>query len=206
MNQREPTPAPSLGAGPALPWLLLLLFPLLAVAKAWCGSHAYSVAVLPLKPYLTVLGAPPLRFEEPLPPPDLTTHPPASAPPLPLSEQRDALHHQQHDEASDVVSTLPPATAENNVAQVVVSSVYVPGTVLTPGTESAAVQPPVVRVPPPILPDDTLPPVRAEDFLPYFQIPAAHPGDPSVIVPVPRTAPTAAPLPPSSATYTQTPR
>ena len=49
----------------------------------------------------------------------------------------------------------------------------------------------------PILPDDLRQPTRPEDFLPYFQLPGpgVNPG-----VPAP------APLPPSSATYTQTPR
>jgi hypothetical protein len=47
------------------------------------------------------------------------------------------------------------------------------------------------------LPDDLRQPTRPEDFLPYFQLPGpgVNPG-----VPAP------APLPPSSATYTQTPR
>ncbi len=200
MNLREPTPAPSSGAGPALPWLALLLLSLLAAAKAWSKPHAASVAVLPLKPYLTVLGAPPLRFEEPLPPPDLTTHPPATAPPYPTSEDHPSSPPENK---PDVVSTLPAATAENNTPHVVLSSTHPLGVERDPVVDPVAVP---TRTPPPILPDDTRPPVRPEDFLPYFQIPATLPGDPDVIVPVPRTVPTAAPLPPSSATYTQTPR
>lgn len=61
------------------------------------------------------------------------------------------------------------------------------------------------REPTPILEDQLRPRVRAEDFLPYFQIPAEHPGEASVIVPIPRGT-TPSPLPTSSATYTQSPR
>jgi hypothetical protein len=61
------------------------------------------------------------------------------------------------------------------------------------------------KTPPPILPDDTRPKVRAEDFLPFFQFPgsASANGDVTVVAPVPSSAPTAAPLPASSATYRQ---
>ena len=73
-----------------------------------------------------------------------------------------------------------------------------------PTTPSATDDPPPVRTPTPILRDDLRPQTRPEDFLPFFQIPA--PGsDADVIVPTPRT-PVGTPLPPSSATYTQTPR
>ncbi|WP_415908155.1 hypothetical protein [Oleiharenicola sp. Vm1] len=56
-----------------------------------------------------------------------------------------------------------------------------------------------------ILPDDTRPKVRAEDFLPFFQFPGSAPanGDVTVVAPVPNAAPGAAPLPASSATYRQ---
>ncbi len=60
-----------------------------------------------------------------------------------------------------------------------------------------------------ILPDDTRPSVRPEDFLPYFQVPGAttSAGEVNVIMPANAfTPPAAAPLPPSSATYTQSPR
>lgn len=60
------------------------------------------------------------------------------------------------------------------------------------------------KTPAAILPDDTRPKVRAEDFLPFFQFPGNTPanGDVTVVAPVPN-APTAAPLPASSATYRQ---
>jgi hypothetical protein len=60
-----------------------------------------------------------------------------------------------------------------------------------------------------ILPDDTRPSVKPEDFLPFFQIPgtAKAPGEASLIIPASAlVAPTASPIPPSSATYTQTPK
>jgi hypothetical protein len=60
-----------------------------------------------------------------------------------------------------------------------------------------------------ILPDDTRPAVRPEDFLPFFQVPGAakSAGEVNVIMPANAlTTPPAAPLPRSSATYTQSPK
>ena len=54
-----------------------------------------------------------------------------------------------------------------------------------PPKPAPAVAQPSKPAPAAILPDDTRPVIRAEDFLPYFQVPGA--------------------LPPSSATYTQSP-
>ncbi len=62
-----------------------------------------------------------------------------------------------------------------------------------------------LRTPPPILPDDTRPKVRAEDFLPFFQFPgSAAAGDVTVVVPTtPGGVPAPATQPRSSATYRQ---
>ena len=62
--------------------------------------------------------------------------------------------------------------------------------------------------PAPILPDDIRPRIRPDDFLPFFQVPgsASRPGDVILTVPAPASAGQPAPLPPSSATYTQTPK
>jgi hypothetical protein len=59
-----------------------------------------------------------------------------------------------------------------------------------------------------MIPDDARPTIRAEDFLPYFQIPgsAQQPSDVTLLVPAARSAPAPAAIPPSSATYTQTPK
>jgi len=207
MNHREPTSAPSFGAGSALPCLALLLLPLMAVARAWGRpGQPVEMGMTPLKPYLAVLGAPPLRFEETVqPPPDLTTRPAASAPPYPHGQDRLAVGPASiPGTAADnaPVTVTPPASA------VLPPSAAPASPVASPGVGASTSEPAVVvpRTPAPILPDETRPQVRPEDFLPYFQIPASQPGDPNVIVPVPRGAPAPAPLPPSSATYTQTPR
>jgi len=135
------------------------------------------------RPYLTAMTAPDMRFAEALPPPDLSVRPPAGAPPQP------AATHE-----TPVPSVPAPA-----------------------GGESAALPPPVVSAestlpapgkkpaPPPILPDDTRPKVRPEDFLPFFKFPASAADSSDVIIAVPVT--TTPPAPgtqlPSSASYRQ---
>lgn len=140
-------------------------------------------------PYLLALGPPPMRFQEYTPPPDLSAHLPAGAPPIPSG-----------------VSPNNPASAD----------VILPIAETPPAPPSAAMKPeardgagrPKRATPSAIIPDDTRAPVRPEDFLPFFQIPgtAKGPAEVSVIVPVSGTAPQPAPAPSSSATYTQTPR
>ena len=90
----------------------------------------------------------------------------------------------------DVAVANAAAVLVPTASGVPIMDVAKPGQLSTPQGEPA---PPISAkpIPPAILPDDTRPRVRAEDFLPYFRIPG---------VPVP------AQLPPSSATYTQTPR
>lgn len=59
-----------------------------------------------------------------------------------------------------------------------------------------------------ILPDDTRPAVRAEDFLPFFRVPSGgrSPAETNVVVPGLPAPPSGPAVPPSSANYTQTPR
>lgn len=138
-------------------------------------------------PYLRVKGAPALRFQEPAPPPDLVTRPAAGASPMPAltpTETSVALAN-----AAAAASAEPAATSP----------------ALAPATAPAD-KPAPAKTPAPILRDDTRPTVRPEDFLPYFQIPGAaqQPGEVMLIAPAPRSAPTPATLPPSSATYRQT--
>ena len=128
-------------------------------------------------PYLKITGALALRFNAPPPPPDLTTKPAASAPPFPLPSTPAAS-------APD----LPPAP---------IAAAAKPVEPTTPSTPPA----PVINNPTPtILPDDTRPSTRPEDFLPFFQFPGST-GDVSVPVPPPVAHP--GQLPPSSATYQQ---
>jgi hypothetical protein len=142
-------------------------------------------------PYLPIIGAPALRFQHPAPPPDLVTHPVAAAPPIPKLSPTEVAVAQNNAEAVAVPAPDPDApTPDAPPAQPIVPS------------------PEPKRAIRPILPDDTRAPIRAEDFLPYFQIPGAArgPGEVSVILPAAISNAPAPSLPPSSATYTQSPR
>jgi hypothetical protein len=189
MNHREPTSVPR-GTGQALPCLALLLLPLLAVARAWSRPMLPPQAISSdSKPYLGAIGAPPLRFQEPAPPPDLVTRPSAAAPPRPASkeESADVTVAESHPNPAPLGTAAPPPTSTDSA--------------VTSGADPSA--PP--RTPPPILRDEIHHQTRAEDFLPFFQIPATQPGDVNAAA-VPRAPSAPAPLPTSSATYTQTPR
>jgi len=167
---------------------LCLLFALLPIGAISATSVAPEESeFLNSRPYLLAVGSPALRFAEATPPPDLTVRPPVSGPPSP-TEDHPIIGA---DPAKSDLSVTAPATTP---------------TVISALPESAAepVKAAPAKVPPPILPDDTRPKVRAEDFLPFFQFPAAGNanGDVTVVAPVPN-APAPAPLPPSSATYRQ---
>lgn len=191
MNYREPphTLAGTRKAGLCLSlWLLASALP---SAHALPASLALRVVVsrpAESTPYLPVAGAPAMRFQEPAPAPAAMPSSVSAAAPVVASS----------DVSSAPVSPAPltapsSATAEASVAD-------------KPANKESTSSP--TKAPAPILPDDTRPTVRPEDFLPYFQIPgsARQPADVTLLVPVPRTAPAPASLPPSSATYTQTPK
>jgi hypothetical protein len=194
MNQREPTSSPQ-GVGQAIPCLALLLLPLLSGVCAAAHPHLILQAGLTQqKPYLVVLGAPPLRFQDPAPAADLAVRPPipgalrASSTELPSNSVEPISRPD-----AEIASTSRPSVSPAN------SPTKLP---LEP--ESVASAP--TRTPPPILPDEMRPQARAEDFLPFFQIPAGQSGELNVIVPVPRAPTTPSSLQSSSATYTQSPR
>lgn len=198
MNQREPTSAP-VGAGQALPCLALLLLFLLVVARAWSRPiFPQASALAQHKPYLVALGSPPLRFQEPAPPPDLTTRLAAGAPPQPSA---DSASSESAPPANPAASGSQPNSTTPS-APPTASSLAIDSASTTLTTDEAPVP---ARTPLPILPDELRPQARPEDFLPFFQIPVSRPGDVNVVVPVPRAPAAPAALPPSSATYTQTP-
>lgn len=161
--------------------LVLTLLPVVATSAPSVAPELSSDAMS--RPYLSAIGSPALRFGEAIPPPDLTVRPPAGPPPQ-LSEEHSAVTPEVTKQ--DVTVTAPP-----------------PGAAVEIGTPDPSRSAPA-KIPAAILPDDTRPKVRAEDFLPFFQFPGNTPanGDVTVVAPVP-TAPTAAPLPASSATYRQ---
>jgi hypothetical protein len=132
-------------------------------------------------PYLRITGALALRFSPaPPPPPDLTTKPAASAPPFPVETSP----------AVAAPSTGPVATSPAEPAP------KAPDTITTSNHPAA----PVASNPPAeILPDDTRPTTRPEDFLPFFQFPNAN----GAVPPTPPPPSVPGQLPPSSATYQQ---
>lgn len=185
-----------MGAGQALPWLALALLPFFAAARAWSRpTEGAPTTTSESQPYLAIIGAPSLRFEEAAPPPDLVTHPAAAAPPHPALADEPNLNPP-----APAVQAAPaphpasaPVRASTDSAQPTTSS------------NETSDTPAPAPTPRPILPDEIRPQARPEDFLPFFQIPSAQPGV-NVVVPVPRAPAAPGPLPPSSATYTQTPR
>jgi hypothetical protein len=195
MNHREP-PHRAAGMGRALYYISLLLVPAL-VPKNVSGSSRHrpnADAALDLRgvepvllPYLAAVGPPPLRFQTLPPPPDLTVRPAAAAPPIPTSDHADAP-------VASKPNAETPAPAPQAPDALVASK------------RSEDAPAPTKAPPPSILPDDTHPAIRPEDFLPYFQIPGSgKPGDVNLLVPASllRGAPASAPIAPSSATYTQ---
>jgi hypothetical protein len=204
MNHREPPHLP-VGARRALQCMSLLLLPAMAseaapalprqsLAPVGHGSNAPGSDSVP---YLAVVGSPALRFQRSTPPPpDLVSRPAAAAPPTP-----------------------PLTPTESSIAQANSAAVQAAPRNLRPADEApvtdikpaAAPAPtPVKAAPPSILPDDTRPTVRPEDFLPYFQIPGSAKQANEVNVIMPASAVTTSsgsiPVQPSSATYTQSPK
>lgn len=205
MNHREPPHLPA-GTRTALHCLSLLLLTAMAsdgvsalprpraAAKGARGGQQGSDR----NPYLPVTGAPPLRFATVPPPPDLVTRPPAAAPPTPALSPTEASIAQANAAAARsavLAETKGDKSPGGNSAE---SNPSAPA-----GTDT-----PPARVPPAILPDTIKPTVRPEDFLPFFQIPgsAQSTADVTVVVPAPKAPPAPGALPPSSATYTQTPK
>lgn len=193
MNQREPTSVPQC-TGPASPCLALLLVTLLSGARAL--AHPQPVIQAPAlpaeRPYLVALGAPPLRFQDPPPPAELVHRPskPGELSP-PSSGSTPSLSEALAQPVPEVSSEMDAPLNDR-------------GSSASLDADSSPSVP--MRIPRPILPDEMRPQARAEDFLPFFEIPVTQSGDVTLVVPVPR-APGAAPaLPASSATYRQTAR
>ena len=151
----------------ALSGLALLVLPAWAIkGTAPLPVSDLSAQEIPSLPYLRVLGPFPLRFQEvPLPPPDLVTKPVAGGPPQPSAAP------------APVTSSTPAA------------SPAVPAPTAT-APSSAPAAPPAATPPAPILPDETRPRVQPEDFLPFFQPPAApvDAGPPAANRPLPSSA------------------
>jgi hypothetical protein len=196
MNHREP-PHPSAAVRQAL----LCLAPLLLTAVTPHRVNAiprrpvitFTARVAETIPYLPINGAPPLRFAE------------APAPVKPADPLR-AL--SENTLSASAQTSTPPLGTDSTPVDGTSSSALseaLAGEAATAPRDSAA---PAAKSPAPILTDEVRPTVRAEDFLPYFQIPASarKPGDVTLLVPGIPTPPAPGTLPASSATYTQTPK
>jgi len=130
-----------------------------------------------------------LRFQEPALPPEPIPQP-SSAEQAPVTKDANASD-PAHDVSLQVQTQAEPSSRPQLADNL--------------NGDTSADEPAQLRAPLPIIPDDVRPRVRPEDFLPYFRIPIVQPNDMNA-VPVPRSVSTGAPLPASSATYTQTPR
>ena len=193
MNQQKP-PQLAVDTCRALQFAALLLLP------AYAPTHSKATGPRGLSestPYLVALGAAPLRFQEEAPLPNFSKRLPAEASPSPsdaVSDSDQSLVGSNStattpDRPDVILPAQPPASERNG------------GTAPFPANNPP---PP----PPAIIPDDTRPAVRPEDFLPFFQLPGFGPRSSGVrvILPVPMNAPSAATPPPvSSATYNQIP-
>jgi hypothetical protein len=191
MNQSVSPPSSAKGRRA---WLYLsLLLPSLASEVAQSPSPpAYGESAVRdrsrnevSRPYLRSIGPPVLRFQENLPPPDLSARPPPGGPPKGASSSSnpnapDVIAHKPAPIAA-IPAAAPARPDETRSAQ---------GTPSVPTVEA-------------IPPDDAQPKVRAEDFLPYFQFPGAETRssdtNASNNAPAADTAPKS--IPASSATY-----
>jgi hypothetical protein len=194
MNHREPPHSPAGAHGARLCLSLSLLLTMAPTGvHALTRSHSLAIVSRDVEPtpYLLAVGAPPLRFQEP-------AVPPAPVPSTPVVATPDPVAAPSEPSAPDV-STPAPTTSPVAVSE------------SAPASETPVTAPPSPanpKTPAAILPDDSRPPIRPEDFLPYFQIPgsARQPADVTLLVPAPPAPPAPGTLPPSSATYIQTPR
>lgn len=121
-------------------------------------------------PYLVATGPPALRFRGPEIPSEPALRPVAIGPPIP------GLTAAETVVAAANQAALQPSSGDEKPKA---------------APQGDRGPPPARKEPPSILPDDTRPAIKAEDFLPFFQVPGAS------------TSASAVGLPPSSATYTQ---
>ena len=197
MNHCEP---PRLRARPtrAFHCLSLLLLPAAALNDARASISvrlnlpaAVETGRANSLPYLRSVGSSPLRFEEPPTPREQLLSSTATTTPSAVSS------------AATADSAAATLTAARLAAQANRESEETPVTDAT--SDPVKPMPLQGKAAEPILPDDARPHVLPEEFLPYFRVPGAARNNPDVtlLVPAPRSVPTPAPLPRSSATYTQ---
>ncbi len=195
MNLYPPTPKGGLHRSLRVISLLLIQHALVPL-----GTDAHAHMRLPSnpendrndadsRPYLKVSGNLPLRFS-------------AAPRPIPLLPVTVAV-------AAEIAQPVPAASTSSSPVETLGASAPASTTeVKDPATPSPTVETSPATTPannksvPSILPDDTHPSTRAEDFLPFFQFPSGK--DVTVVVPAGAArAPAPGHLPASSATYQQ---
>jgi hypothetical protein len=193
MNHRKPPHAPSglRGAGHCL-FLLLLATLVTEGSEGRTRPRSAGSSRDALEPsfYLPAIGACPLRFAAEPPPPDLSLRQsPAAGPKNPDPTVADFTPAEPPPEAIAKENEEPAAAPVQPEAK--------PSDVV-----------PAKPAPSPVLRDELRPRIRPDDFLPFFQVPGSANGRGEVIfsVPAPAAPASPAPLPTSSATYTQTPK
>jgi hypothetical protein len=193
MNHREP-PHPSAAARKVLLCFVLLLWTALTPLGAQAAVRGHPVTTsapgVGSLPYLLAAGPLPLRFQPAPPPPMEASERPAG----PSAGSSPGSNPETIDPSADAPAA--PPRVDTPVAAAASPEA---------GTEAKPAAP--VRTFPPILPDNAQPAVRPEDFIKYFQLPGSGRNSPdvTVIVPAPPAPPAPGTLPPSSATYRQTP-
>jgi hypothetical protein len=132
----------------------------------------------PSLPYLTVIGSPPLRFQEPPPAVSPLEETPTAKLPKPITSPES--------DARRPAGPPPPPASTAPSPQAPRPAQPAGATTLSAGQPSGQ-----DTAQPSIIPDEMRPRVRPEEFLPFFQLPVTGPTE------------TPAPVPPSSATYRQ---
>lgn len=159
----------------ALTGLAFVLVPGLAPEVTAARSRQREWPQPDSPPYLIATGPPALRFRGPEAPPEPEVRPVAIGPPIPGLKPGEAVVA-----AANLAAVQPPMSEGELKAPAAASP------------RSDRGPPPAKKDPPSIIPDDTRSEIRAEDFIPFFQLPGSGASGPTVG------------LPPSSATYTQT--
>lgn len=138
-------------------------------------------------PYLRVIAPPPLRFAQNPPPPDLSTRPAPTAPPLPAVMEDIA--------ASNAASARYVAPSRGSDGTGANQRQTTPAET----NPTAPVKAEGKKETPALLPDDTQHEVQPEEILPLFQFPNS--GGTTIIVAPGSTSPESTRLPVSSAVY-----
>ncbi|MBL9199394.1 MAG: hypothetical protein JNL39_02760 [Opitutaceae bacterium] len=186
MNHREP-PHPTAGVRKATLCLATLLLPVLAPTGAQAARRPASDP----NAYLPAIAAPALRFHSGA---------------LPREQVAKLIFPKPAPKPSTEIPQATPKPSDA-AARPVKAAVDEPKDAANAEPAAPKAANPSIRPPQKILTDDTRPAVQPEDFIQFFQLPAAARGAPgvNVVVPAPRSAPAPAPIPESSATFRQTP-